>query len=320
LELGLAQNRISIRSDPYRLLKKAHGSPAAETLQNQLATSRHRIAHLLSLQRAAPFRTHSFAPPPFSKQMGTISHDVAQAWPMTTAPLQRTSTITPNSAVHLPRELENSQIPMRPKSKPEELIAVLQSRPSALISSRIPPKPTGLRHNPPTNPRLTMRSPSVHHPSRVVPVAKFGHQPLARSSTGPQGNGRTQVSQQATSLTLSRPDWPSVQASSKAPIKRHQVGSTDKISKRDRGQTSVETLWQPDQNESERVFRRSAITAAQSGDQNDGQAVAATLHLDGATLGRWAIQHMERALARPSNGMTGVDPRATMPRGHISPF
>jgi hypothetical protein len=51
-----------------------------------------------------------------------------------------------------------------------------------------------------------------------------------------------------------------------------------------------------------------------------GQLIGATLHLDGAALGRWAIQHIERALARPSNGMTGVDPRATMPRGHISPF
>lgn len=50
------------------------------------------------------------------------------------------------------------------------------------------------------------------------------------------------------------------------------------------------------------------------------QNAGATLHLDGAALGRWTIQHIERALARPSNGMTGVDPRATMPRGHISPF
>lgn len=50
------------------------------------------------------------------------------------------------------------------------------------------------------------------------------------------------------------------------------------------------------------------------------QAKTATLHLDGSSLGRWAIQHLERALSKPLNGMTGVDPRATIPRGHVSPF
>jgi hypothetical protein len=44
------------------------------------------------------------------------------------------------------------------------------------------------------------------------------------------------------------------------------------------------------------------------------------LHLDGAALGRWAIQHLERALSKPANGITGIDPRATSPRGHVSPF
>jgi hypothetical protein len=47
---------------------------------------------------------------------------------------------------------------------------------------------------------------------------------------------------------------------------------------------------------------------------------ASTVHLDGATLGQWAIQHLERALAKPSAGMTGVDPRASLPRGRVSPF
>jgi hypothetical protein len=54
--------------------------------------------------------------------------------------------------------------------------------------------------------------------------------------------------------------------------------------------------------------------------REDKGSVGATLHLDGAALGRWTIRHIERALAKPSSGMTGVDPRATMPRGHISPF
>jgi hypothetical protein len=47
---------------------------------------------------------------------------------------------------------------------------------------------------------------------------------------------------------------------------------------------------------------------------------ASTVHLDGATLGQWTIQHLERALAKPTSGMTGVDPRASLPRGRVSPF
>jgi hypothetical protein len=45
-----------------------------------------------------------------------------------------------------------------------------------------------------------------------------------------------------------------------------------------------------------------------------------TLHIDGSALGRWAVQHLERALGKPATGMTGVDPRATTPRSRIAPF
>lgn len=53
--------------------------------------------------------------------------------------------------------------------------------------------------------------------------------------------------------------------------------------------------------------------------QRDRQRIS-TLHIDGSALGRWAIQHLERALGKPATGMTGVDPRATLPRGRVSPF
>jgi hypothetical protein len=46
----------------------------------------------------------------------------------------------------------------------------------------------------------------------------------------------------------------------------------------------------------------------------------ATLHIDGAALGRWTVQHLERALGKPATGMTGVDPRATIPRSRVAPF
>jgi hypothetical protein len=53
--------------------------------------------------------------------------------------------------------------------------------------------------------------------------------------------------------------------------------------------------------------------------QQSGPAIS-TLHIDGSALGRWTVQHLERALGKPSTGMTGVDPRATLPRSRIAPF
>ena len=47
---------------------------------------------------------------------------------------------------------------------------------------------------------------------------------------------------------------------------------------------------------------------------------SSTLHLDGSALGQWAMDHLERALSKPATGMTGVDPRATIPRSRVSPF
>jgi hypothetical protein len=45
-----------------------------------------------------------------------------------------------------------------------------------------------------------------------------------------------------------------------------------------------------------------------------------TLHIDGSALGQWAIQHLERSLGRPATGMTGVDPRSSLPRSRVAPF
>jgi hypothetical protein len=47
---------------------------------------------------------------------------------------------------------------------------------------------------------------------------------------------------------------------------------------------------------------------------------SSSVHIDGAALGRWAVQHLEQVLGRPANGMTGVDPRASSPRSRVSPF
>lgn len=55
-------------------------------------------------------------------------------------------------------------------------------------------------------------------------------------------------------------------------------------------------------------------------DTSSRKHTVSTLHIDGATLGRWALQHLERSLGRPNVGITGIDPRASLPRGRVSPF
>jgi hypothetical protein len=60
--------------------------------------------------------------------------------------------------------------------------------------------------------------------------------------------------------------------------------------------------------------------ACSYGTRQRTSAAASTLHLDGSALGRWAIQHLERTLGKPAAGMTGVDPRASLPRSRVSPF
>ena len=46
----------------------------------------------------------------------------------------------------------------------------------------------------------------------------------------------------------------------------------------------------------------------------------ATLHIDGAALGRWTVEHLARTLSKPSASMTGIDPRAGTPRSRVTPF
>lgn len=59
---------------------------------------------------------------------------------------------------------------------------------------------------------------------------------------------------------------------------------------------------------------------AQGAQQPKQPPSASTLHIDGAALGRWTVQHLARTLGKPTTGMTGVDPRAVMPRSRIQPF
>jgi hypothetical protein len=57
-----------------------------------------------------------------------------------------------------------------------------------------------------------------------------------------------------------------------------------------------------------------------NGQTQRNRSTLSTIHIDGSALGRWAVQHLERTLAKPSAGMTGVDPRAATPRSRVAPF
>jgi hypothetical protein len=54
--------------------------------------------------------------------------------------------------------------------------------------------------------------------------------------------------------------------------------------------------------------------------RDSGRSVKSILHIDGAALGRWTLDHMTRTLSKPSMGLTCVDPRAAAPRSRVAPF
>jgi hypothetical protein len=69
-----------------------------------------------------------------------------------------------------------------------------------------------------------------------------------------------------------------------------------------------------------RSFPNGARATTERKSEGPQATPGSTVHIDGSALGRWAIQHLERALAKPASGMTGVDPRANLPRGRVAPF
>ncbi len=72
---------------------------------------------------------------------------------------------------------------------------------------------------------------------------------------------------------------------------------------------------------SEHQLTSSDRDGTSGGDQpKHSRSTVSTLHIDGSALGRWTVQHLERALSKPSTGMTGVDPRAALPRSRVAPF
>jgi hypothetical protein len=99
-----------------------------------------------------------------------------------------------------------------------------------------------------------------------------------------------------------------------------EVGASDRFS----GRPPLLSTEQPASAQGPAIENQSPVSdrdGAAGGDQSQSsRPTVSTLHIDGSALGRWTVQHLERALAKPSTGMTGVDPRATVPRNRVAPF
>ena len=76
----------------------------------------------------------------------------------------------------------------------------------------------------------------------------------------------------------------------------------------------------PNNSNAVRPVQEKETAIDQDASPSHSNASASTLHLDGMSLGRWAVQHLERVLSKPPSGITGVDPRATVPRSRVAPF
>jgi hypothetical protein len=150
---------------------------------------------------------------------------------------------------------------------------------------------------PPNGPRLRSEPPLVSLSlGQLVPVAETRSLAPGRAdvTVGSFGDSTPSMGQRSSNRDMSSRGWRPVESvpSSTQPVQGDDAART-----------------QP--------FPRAGGPRDTQDRKPTGQQV---LHLDGAALGRWAIQHLERSLSRPANGITGIDPRATSPRGHVSPF
>jgi hypothetical protein len=149
--------------------------------------------------------------------------------------------------------------------------------------------------------------PDLQADRRVIPVSSYRHREVPRSWAlapdpiylGPQGFREfLSTSDERTSTVKTGETVP--EQGLPLPSQPHLSNEND---------MNQDRLFSPD--------RTRSVNEDQS---QHVRSPAATLHIDGSVLGRWAVQHLERALGRPATGMSGVDPRATTPRSRIAPF
>lgn len=68
-------------------------------------------------------------------------------------------------------------------------------------------------------------------------------------------------------------------------------------------QTVDDTMQQPGPS--------AAQSARQSAEPGQQGSIPGTIYIDASQLGRWVVDYLSRQVARPANGITGIDPRIT---------
>jgi hypothetical protein len=282
--------------------------------------TRRRVAWYLAFQRNPQSSPRSLAPS--SQRPVIIYRHIAGAW--------HTSSTRPhnNSAIYHNAALRTSNY-NRPQTKSQtSSLSVSQSSTRPIRMPATSASDTGrsgpVAHHLETPPRKLPKPPGAPpytHSSSITTASQVPNPPPAtafkmprRFSKRPPVRPWASVAPPPNDRRPTRPEPPV-----------DMIGQEDALQinnpRRQGGLRGIDKPWQADAAGSKQRALSAMDRQAPSDENSEHtQNVGATLHLDGAALGRWTIQHIERALAKPSNGMTGIDPRATPPRGHVSPF
>ncbi len=290
------------------------------TLMGSLASSKRQIAWYLSLGNHPNFSQQSLAPISTARRLATITPDYPHIWSTALARSNEDQASDLRSQATKPAE-----IPIKRRSPASKLgFIYIAGRSFSTIS------PTGSTTT--TSGPLAPRQNGLLRKETILPGATLNRHWTTAPASGegpfqPDERIDTMISAYTSRKTLSGApaappprDLQMMQAGLSVAPQRRSPLSKEADSDEKAALTAADQPSQGTSTANNDVLSPVQYTGALTAGDAIGQASPNTLHLDGAVLGRWTIQHLERALSKPSNGMTGVDPRATTPRGHISPF
>jgi hypothetical protein len=296
--------------------------PLVHALRSYLGSSRRRVARYLSFPRVTRLSSVSMAPLPTVRHPLVMHHDLQGGWPNRIARSLNGSRTGP---VGVGGITTGVQPPRGARKFPANIggdIAPGLPTVSAAGSAIPRLRSVALRHN--TSGKQARTPPVTAPDTRRSTIASDFVSPNRRPDRlfhiALDSAKRETVRAVPSLVPASTHREPGKSASSAPETMRPKIAPEIKLARSEAARALSSTPWPPALTN----YSESSPSRPNRGTRPDardgGQIVGATVHLDGAALGRWAVHHIERALARPSNGMTGVDPRATMPRGHISPF
>ena len=321
--LSLGIGGLSRQASPIRCrrsLERAPLLPFVHTVKSYLDSSRRRVARYLSFPRVTRLSLLSMAPLPSVRHLVAMYHDLPDGWPSRTARSLNGSRIDPVGVFGMTTGAQSLQGPRRFPATIGRGFAAHRPISQGAVPTTSRLRSLALRHNTAgKQPGTPVASPDTRQPS-VASGAASPNRRLQRLFHIVLDSSRRGAARAVPSLVLASTRRRPGEPVSPSGTGRQEIASGTMPARPDALHVRSSKPWQADLTDRSERSLSKANREAPSDAHSGGQIVGATLHLDGAALGRWAVQHIERALARPSNGMTGVDPRATPPRGRISPF